>query len=58
MPVTVYFLQVGAFQKAADADNLKAQLALSGLEASVQEVAIPGKRHPVPGTPRPLPRLQ
>jgi cell division protein FtsN len=42
-PVTVFFLQVGAFQKAADADNLKAKLALTGLEASVQEVTIPDK---------------
>lgn len=42
-PVTVFFLQVGAFQKAADADNLKAKLALTGLEASVQEVTIPEK---------------
>lgn len=39
----VYFLQVGAFQKAADADNLKAKLALTGLEASVQQVSIPEK---------------
>ena len=37
------FLQVGAFQKAADADNLKAKLALTGLYASVQEVSIPDK---------------
>ena len=42
-PVTVFFLQVGAFQKAADADNLKAELALTGLEASVQQVSIPEK---------------
>lgn len=42
-PVEVFYLQVGAFQKAADADNLKAKLALTGLEASVQEVAIPDK---------------
>jgi len=42
-PVEVFFLQVGAFQKAADADNLKAKLALTGLEASVQEVSIPEK---------------
>lgn len=40
---TVFFLQVGAFQKAADADNLKAKLALTGLDASVQEVSIPEK---------------
>jgi cell division protein FtsN len=42
-PATVFFLQVGAFQKPADADNLKAKLALTGLEASVQEVSIPDK---------------
>ena len=43
VPSEVFFLQVGAFQKAADADNLKAKLALTGLEASVQEVSIPEK---------------
>jgi cell division protein FtsN len=43
VPVEVFFLQVGSFQKAADADNLKAKLALTGLEASVQEVSIPDK---------------
>jgi cell division protein FtsN len=42
-PTEIYFLQVGAFQKAADADNLKAKLALTGLEAGVQEVSIPEK---------------
>ena len=42
-PVTVFYLQVGAFQKPADADNLKAKLALTGLEAGVQEVSIPEK---------------
>jgi len=42
-PVEIFFLQVGAFQKAADADNLKAKLALTGLETSVQEVSIPDK---------------
>lgn len=42
-PVDIYFLQVGSFQKAADADNLKAKLALTGLYASVQEVSIPEK---------------
>lgn len=42
-PREIFFLQVGAFQKAADADNLKAKLALSGLEAGVQEVSIPDK---------------
>lgn len=42
-PVELFFLQVGSFQKAADADNLKAKLALTGLDASVQEVVIPDK---------------
>ena len=42
-PVDVFYLQVGAFQKAADADNLKAKLALTGLDASVQEISIPEK---------------
>lgn len=42
-PGETFYLQAGAFQKAADADNLKAKLALSGLEASVQEVSIPDK---------------
>lgn len=31
-----YYLQVGAFQNPADADNLKAQLALLGIEAVIQ----------------------
>lgn len=42
-PTDVFYLQVGAFIKAADADNLKAKLALTGLYASVQEVSIPDK---------------
>ena len=37
------FLQLGAFQKAADAENLKAKLALTGFDAAVQEVDIPNK---------------
>lgn len=37
------WLQVGAFQKPADADNLKAKLALIGLDAGVQEVDLPDK---------------
>ncbi|HEX7971258.1 MAG TPA: SPOR domain-containing protein [Thiobacillus sp.] len=32
----LYYLQVGAFQNPADADNLKAQLALLGVEAVIQ----------------------
>ncbi|MDP2133608.1 MAG: SPOR domain-containing protein [Sulfuritalea sp.] len=43
VPTETYYLQVGSFQKAADADNLKAKLALTGLDASVQEVSIPEK---------------
>jgi cell division protein FtsN len=37
------FLQVGAFQKSADADNLKARLAMLGFEANVVEVSVPDK---------------
>ena len=37
------YLQAGSFQSAADADNLKAKLALMGMDASVQEVYIPDK---------------
>lgn len=53
----IFFLQAGAFQKPADADNLKAKLALLGIEATVQEaeVADKGKMHrvrvgPIAGT--------
>lgn len=38
-----YFLQVGAFQAAAEADNIKARLALLGLEAAIQTADIPDK---------------
>lgn len=37
------YLQLGAFQSPADADNLKAKLALIGIEASIQSVDVPGK---------------
>lgn len=37
------YLQVGAFQQPADADNLKAKLALMGLDAGVQEADLPEK---------------
>ena len=40
---TRYFLQAGAFQNPADADNLKAKLALLGLEASVEPTNLPDK---------------
>jgi cell division protein FtsN len=35
-PKDAYFLQAGSFQNPADADNLKARLALMGMEASVE----------------------
>lgn len=37
------FLQVGAFQKAADAENLKARLAMLGFEAGVLDAEMPDK---------------
>ncbi len=38
-----FYLQAGAFQNAPDADNLKARLALMGMEASVQTTTLPDK---------------
>jgi cell division protein FtsN len=38
-----YFLQAGSFQNADDADNLKAKLAMLGVEASVQAANLPEK---------------
>jgi len=38
-----YYLQAGAFPNSADADNLKARLALLGYEASIQTAEIPDK---------------
>lgn len=48
VPETLY-LQVGSFQKAEEADNLKAKLALMGIEAGIQAVDVPekGKLHRV-----------
>ena len=37
------YLQVGAFQKPADAENLKARLAMIGFEANVLAVEVPNK---------------
>lgn len=34
------YLQAGAFQKSSDADNLKARLALAGLEAQIQTATL------------------
>jgi cell division protein FtsN len=41
MPKEVYFLQVAAFQSPSDADNLKARLALAGIEAQIQTATLP-----------------
>ena len=38
-----FFLQAGAFQNASDADNMKARLALLGVEAEVQTTPSPDK---------------
>jgi len=38
-----FFLQAGAFQNAPDADNLKARLALIGVEAVIQTTTVPEK---------------
>ena len=39
----VYFLQAGAFQNMSDADNLKAKLALLGVEANIQSATLADK---------------
>lgn len=39
----LYYLQVGSFSNAEDADKLKAKLALMGMEAAVQVATIPDK---------------
>lgn len=38
-----FFLQAGAFQNAPDADNLKARLALLGVEATIQTATLPDR---------------
>ena len=43
MPADQFYLQVGAFQKPADADNVKAKLALIGIDSSVQDVNLADK---------------
>jgi len=42
-PKEAFFLQAGSFQNAPDADNLKARLALVGIEASIQTTNLPDK---------------
>jgi cell division protein FtsN len=39
----IYWLQAGAFAEEKEADNLKAKIALTGLEATVRPVALPDK---------------
>jgi len=39
----LYWLQAGAFSEEKEADNLKAKIALTGLEAAVRPVSIPDK---------------
>jgi cell division protein FtsN len=38
-----YFLQAGSFQNAGDAENLKARLAMAGVEATVHATELPEK---------------
>lgn len=38
-----FYLQAGAFQNAPDADNLKARLALLGMQASIQTTTLPDR---------------
>jgi len=38
-----FYLQAGAFQNAPDADNLKARLALLGVQASIQTTTLPDR---------------
>ncbi|KUM04011.1 SPOR domain-containing protein [Chromobacterium subtsugae] len=42
-PAKKVYLQLGAFQNQDDADNLKAKLALLGVEAKIQSVNVPDK---------------
>lgn len=42
-PREAFYLQAGSFQNAPDADNLKARLALVGIEAAIQTTSLPDK---------------
>jgi cell division protein FtsN len=42
-PTERYYLQAGAFQKKDEAENMKAQLALVGVEAAISEATIQDK---------------
>lgn len=39
-----YYLQAGAFQNSEDADNLRAKLALDGIEAQIQTAQLPDNK--------------
>jgi cell division protein FtsN len=43
VPQDVYFIQAGAFQNPADADNQKARLAILGFESNVEPTNLPDK---------------
>jgi cell division protein FtsN len=43
LPKDTYFVQAGSFPNPADADNLKAKLALLGLQASVEPANLPDR---------------
>jgi len=43
-PEGTYFLQVGSFQKAEQADRMKAQVLLLGLDVEIQTVTVNGER--------------
>ena len=38
-----FYLQAGSFQQSAEADNLKARLAMMGFDTTVQEIQVPDK---------------
>lgn len=42
-PKETFFLQAGAFQNPPDADNLRARLALLGIEAKIQTATLPDR---------------
>jgi cell division protein FtsN len=42
-PPEVYFIQAGAFQNPAEADNQKARLAILGFESNVEPTSLPDK---------------
>ncbi len=46
---SAYILQMGSFRKFADADRMKARLALIGIEAEIQRVSINKTIRPTTG---------